>query len=180
MPHKRLDWIILTLVVALLGSAWIGMTPVRASALSTGGKPARAELGYPAPDFTLLTPGGDKVTLSSFSGKPVLINFWATWCAPCRSEIPAFEAAHRQWKDDIRFLGVDLQEDSTVVLPFMSEFGMTYPVVLDTYAEVGRAYRVIALPTTFFINSQGVIVWIENGPLNEALLQTRLAELAGR
>jgi peroxiredoxin len=170
----------MTLVAVLLGSAWIGMTTVKASALNTVGKPARAELGYPAPDFTLDSPTGGRVTLSDFKGKPVVLNFWATWCPPCRQETPAFVAAYRQWQGEIAIIGVNVQENAGLVLPFTSEYGVKYPIALDVDAEVARVYHVVSFPTTYFIDSQGVVTKIDTGPLNEALLQTRLADLAGR
>lgn len=180
MPRKRLDWIILTAVIAVIGSVWIGMTVVKASALNTEGKPARAELGYIAPDFTLNSPDGKPVALSDYKGKPIVLNFWATWCPPCRAETPAFVSAHRQWGDEIAIIGVDVMETPDLAPPFMNEFGIKYPIAVDPIGEVTVAYRVVSYPTTFFIDSSGTIVQIDTGPLNEALLQTRLADLVGR
>jgi thiol-disulfide isomerase/thioredoxin len=180
MPRKRLDWIILTVVVAVVGSIWIGMTAVKASALNTAGKPARAELGYIAPDFTLTSPAGDEVVLSKLKGKPIVLNFWATWCPPCRAETPALVAAHKQWGDEITIVGVDVLESPQLVTPFMSEYGIKYPIALDSAGEVAAAYRVISYPTTYFIDSSGTIVQIANGPVNEAFLQTQLANMVGR
>ena len=180
MPRKRLDWFILTIVAVLLGSAWIGMTEVKASALSMAGKPERAALGYPAPDFTLYSPSGEKVTLSSFHGKPIVVNFWATWCPPCRGETPYFVTASQQWQGEVTIVGVDVRETPDLALPFMAEFGIKYTIALDVDGEVAAAYHIVSFPTTYFVDSQGMIVQIDNGPLSAALLQTRLADLAGR
>ncbi len=180
MPRKRLDWIILTVVAVLLGSAWIGMTEVKASALNTADKPARAALGYPAPDFTLYSPSGQKVTLSTFHGKPIVVNFWATWCPPCRGETPYFVTAAQQWQGEVTIVGVDVRETPDMAPPFMAEFGIKYPIVLDVDGEVAGVYHIVSFPTTYFVDSKGTIVQIDNGPLTAALLQTRLADLAGR
>ena len=180
MPRKRLDWIILTAVVAVIGSLWIGMTEVKASALNTAGKPVRAELGYNAPDFTLNGPDAQPVTLATHKGKPILLNFWATWCPPCRAETPAFVAIKQQWGDEISIIGVDSLEAPEMAPPFIAEFGITYPIALDVDGQVTAAYHVVSYPTTFFIDSKGTIVQIDVGPLNEALLQTRLADMVGR
>jgi thiol-disulfide isomerase/thioredoxin len=156
------------------------MTVVKASAMNTAGKPSRAELGYPAPEFTLTTPDGGEVVLSELKGKPIVLNFWATWCPPCRAETPAFVAAHKQWGDEVAIIGVDVLETPKMAPPFMAEFGIKYPIAVDGAGEVALAYRVVAYPTSYFIDSSGTIVEIDVGPLNEALLQTRLTELVGR
>jgi thiol-disulfide isomerase/thioredoxin len=110
-------------------------------------------------------------------GQPVLINFWATWCPPCRAEIPALEAASQAFDGQAVILGINVQENPTDVLEFMADSGMTYPVVFDQDAVIARTYRVQAYPTTYFVDSQGVVVEIYTGPLNEPLVRARLAEL---
>jgi len=180
MPRKRLDWIILTAVVAVIGSLWIGMTEVKAGALITAGKPSRPALGYLAPDFTLNGPDGKPVTLSGHKGRPILLNFWATWCPPCQEETPALVAANQQWGDTIAFIGVDSLEPPVMSPPFIAEFGIKYPIAVDEGGEVTAAYHVVSYPTTFFIDSSGTVVQIDVGPLDAASLQSRLAGLAGR
>jgi cytochrome c biogenesis protein CcmG, thiol:disulfide interchange protein DsbE len=179
MPQTRPQWIVLTVVIALLGALWIGMTRVQASALNTNGRPPSPQPGYSAPDFTLNSIDGAPVTLSDLRGKVVVLNFWATWCPPCRAEIPALEDLSRKYDGKAVVLAVNVQEDPAVVLGFVREYGMTYPVVLDPRAEIARAYQVIAFPTTFFIDARGVIVEVESGSASDAYLQTRLQELTG-
>lgn len=180
MPRTRFDWTILTLVAAVLGAVWIGMTRVDASTPALALGEPLPQVGHPAPDFALQAPGGGEVRLSDFRGQPVVVNFWATWCPPCRAEIPALEQAHREFGGDVVILGVDVQESEATVEVFMQELDMTYPVALDPDAAVARGYQVRAYPTTVFVDSQGVIRHIFTGPLNEPLLYTRLTKLKGR
>lgn len=178
MPTTRAGWIALTAVVAVLGAVWIAMTRVSDGPAALAATTA-AEVGSLAPDFTLTTLDGEDLTLSDLRGRPVVVNFWATWCPPCRAEIPALDQAGRELGGDVVILGVDVQEDPAAVAAFAAEIGMRYPVALDETAAVARAYRVRAFPTTYFIDSRGVVVDVISGPLNVPLLYTRLAELEG-
>lgn len=170
----------LTLVVAVLGALWISATRVQPGDSALVGLQPAPEPGSPAPDFTLQTLEGDTVTLSDLRGRPVVVNFWATWCPPCRAEIPALDAVYRERAGDVVILGVDVQENPATVAAFVDEIGMSYPVPLDPNAEVARLYRVRAFPTTVFVDADGIVRHIVSGPLNEPLLYTRLTELAGR
>ncbi len=114
--------------------------------------------GQPAPDFEMAYPGGQRVRLSDLRGQPVLINFWATWCAPCRVEMPelvkAYEA-HRQ--HGLVILAVNVRESAQQVQPFVDEFGMDFPVVLDLDGEISRQYQVRNLPSSIFVGRDGLI-----------------------
>jgi thiol-disulfide isomerase/thioredoxin len=120
---------------------------------------------------------GTTASLSDYRGKPIILNFWATWCGPCRVEIPALEAASQKHRGEAVFIGVDIQEDALQVADFAGQLGMTYPVLLDTTAETAQLYRVRAFPTTIFIDGRGVVMDIYIGPLNEPLLATRIQQL---
>ena len=112
--------------------------------------------GKRAPDFRLETLAGGEVSLSDHHGDVVLINFWATWCAPCRAEIPAIEAVHQARQNDgFVVFGVNYQESRDVVEPFARELAISYPVLLDERFEVGGQYNGGELPTTVIIDSQG-------------------------
>lgn len=180
MPKTRLDWIIVTIIVAVLGSLWVGMTRVRAGEETLSDRPAAPQVGQLAPDFTLTSLDGEQITLSELEGKPVVLNFWATWCPPCRVEIPILEAVSQSFEGEAIILGIDVQESPGTVEAFVERFGMTYPVVLDQDGYVTKAYQVRAFPTTYFIDSRGVVTEVFTGPLNEPLLRTRLIELLGR
>jgi peroxiredoxin len=137
--------------------------------------------GFLAPDFTLDTLDGNQVTLSELRGRIVVINFWATWCLPCREETPALEKAYKQYKDsDAVILGVNLTNQDLVrdVESFVQEFGLTYPILLDREGSVGYLYQVNGLPTTFFLNREGVIrTVLVGGPMSETFIRSKIEAL---
>lgn len=132
-------------------------------------------IGKPAPDFTLATPGGDVVRLSDFRGKIVVLNFWATWCPPCRKEFPELVKLYDP-NGDVLVVGVDLQENSDQVGNFADKFGAKYPIVIDADAKVAGSYRVVGLPSTYFIDKDGVLRAQQFGQLSADILQKRIAK----
>jgi peroxiredoxin len=133
--------------------------------LSTGiVEPGRASLGEPAPDFTLEAPDGSTVKLSDFAGRPVILNFWATWCAPCQIEMPYLQAAHTEHADKgLVVLGVNVGEQTSVVQPYLEERSLTFPVALDLNSRVSDLYRVFSFPTTYLIDRDGRVINIRRG-----------------
>jgi peroxiredoxin len=114
--------------------------------------------GNLARDFTLETLDGTKVSLSDFEGNVVLVNFWATWCPPCRAEIPGFDAAYQAYKDEgFVVLGINVEESPGRVAPFVEEFQVTYPVLLDEKGKVVQEWRARGLPMSLVIDRDGVI-----------------------
>ena len=117
----------------------------------------------PAPDFTLTTFKGDTISLAGLMGKPVVINFWASWCPPCRVEATLLERTARAYKNrGVVFLGVDIQDREKDALNYIREFDITYPNAPDPTGEVSIDYGVSGLPVTFFISRKGEIVsrWV--------------------
>jgi thiol-disulfide isomerase/thioredoxin len=109
-----------------------------------------------APDFSLRTPEGQTLTLSGFRGRVVFLNFWATWCAPCRIEMPEMERLHRDFqKQGLVVLAVDLQESPKLVTKFMRDFRLSFPALLDADSRVAVQFRVQGLPTTILIARDG-------------------------
>jgi peroxiredoxin len=143
------------------------------------------KLGQPAPDFALLDRSGNVVRLSDFLGKTVVLNFWASWCPPCRAEMPDFLEVYEQRlpQDDFVILAVDkLVEDTKgAVDGFVQEFGLTFPIAFDASDEVFQRYGVRGLPSTFFIDRNGVLRSKNLGPIFGGLLPDgiALADAAG-
>jgi len=131
---------------------------------ATGQDPSPAQ-GRAAPDFLLETLDGGTLRLSDLQGKAVLVNFWATWCRPCRSEVPHLVAAYERYRQEgLEIVAVNLQEDKDTVARFVDEFGMQFPVVIDRSGDVAEEYRAIGIPTSVFIDRSGVVRSIYTGP----------------
>jgi thiol-disulfide isomerase/thioredoxin len=143
-----------------------------------GGVPEGISEGRRGPDFSLEALGGGEVTLSDHRGDVVLINFWATWCAPCRAEIPAIEAVHQARQNDgFVVLGVNYQESRDVVEPFARELAISYPVLLDESGRVMETYRAIGLPMSILVDREGIIQVRHAGVLTESQLESYLDDL---
>ncbi len=128
--------------------------------------------GQPAPDFQLATPEGGSMSLSDFRGQAVMINFWATWCAPCKVEMPLFVNAYQQNPEKLVVLAVNVEESAQQVQPYVQQNGLVFPVVLDQEGQVSLLYRVRALPTTYFVDADGMLVQKHRGAiLNRPQLQ---------
>ena len=131
--------------------------------------------GNQARDFTLEALDGREVSLSDFQGKVVLINFWATWCAPCRAEIPDLQTAYETRQNDgFVVLGVNVEESRATVEPFVAEFGMTYPVLFDETGQLLKLYRAIGLPMSILVDEEGLIQARHIGYLTEGQLEDYL------
>lgn len=116
--------------------------------------------GELAPNFELETLDGDHVQLSDYRGKKVLLNFWATWCGPCRQEMPAMQDFYEEFGDDIEILAVNVtssEKSIDDVQDFIDEFEFTYQTLLDTDMDVSNIYMAVGLPTTYFIGTDGII-----------------------
>ena len=132
--------------------------------------------GEPAPDFTMTLDDGRYLRLSDLQGKPVVLNFWATWCGPCRLEMPELVKAAGA-DPTLVVLATDVQEARSPVEDFAAEFKMNLPIVLDKDGKVRNLYRVPGLPTTYFIDKTGKIASVVVGPLTPQVLADRLAEI---
>ncbi len=133
-------------------------------------------IGKPAPSFALKAVGtGETVDLATLRGKPVIVNFWATWCGPCYEEHPTLVANARNLPN-VQFVGVVFNDTDDKILRFLSERGSAYPNLLDTNGKTAIAYGVGGVPETYFINPAGVVVAKFEGPLSTELLQENLAK----
>ena len=170
----------MTILVLAIGAVWIWFSALPPGETTTGKIPAPQE-GFQAPNFELSTLEGEQVLLSDLRGQAILLNFWATWCPPCRSEMPAMQQVYRDFEQDgFVVLAVNnLQQDNREsVETFVLEENLTFPVLLDNSGSVYTRYQVNSMPTSFFIDPDGIINEVViGGPMSEALLRTRVENL---
>jgi thiol-disulfide isomerase/thioredoxin len=155
---------------------------VALAALGCGGDPVpRVEVGYPAPRYAATTLAGDSATTSSLAGKVVLLNIWATWCAPCREEIPYLQSLyeqHRQAGLEIIGVSVDARGQEAAIQAFVKDFGMTYPVWRDPDERVQSMFLALGVPASYLIDRRGILRWRRLGTISAAdtALSNALAE----
>lgn len=141
---------------------------------STGNTETGTSEIHPAPDFTVYDLDGNKVMLSEKKGKPVIINFWATWCGPCKKEMPHFQKAYEELSDKIEFMMInpcDGMNDTRVNIDkFIAENPYTFPILCDSDIDAGSKYPVSGFPTTFFITSDGYLLGYYPGTMSEETL----------
>ncbi len=136
--------------------------------------------GNIAPDFELQTLDGTKMKLSDFRGKKLIVNLWATWCPPCRAEMPDMQAFYEEQKEDnIAVLAVNLtqSDNKEKVAAFIKEFGLSFPVVLDVDNKVADTYQVVSIPTSYIIDSKGVIQEKIIGPMDKEMMDKLMSSI---
>lgn len=142
--------------------------------LATG---AQAE---PAPDFTLKTNTGENLRLAEQRGKVVMINFWATWCAPCRQEMPFLDELYQRYeRAGFTLFGVNVEQDNSAAQRFLEEIEVSFPILFDPTSDVSRAYQVSAMPTTVMVDRDGQVRYVNRGyrPGDEEKYQEQIQEL---
>jgi cytochrome c biogenesis protein CcmG/thiol:disulfide interchange protein DsbE len=139
-----------------------------------------AAVGQPAPPFRLpnVRESEPEVSLADAGGKPVVINFWASWCVPCRKEMPAFETVHRRRGNRVAFVGVDRQDDRSDALRFLAKTGVSYPSGYDPEGKLDAPYRLRGMPTTVIVGTDGLVVDHISGPVSEDRLEQALDRAA--
>lgn len=172
-------WYGLMALLLALGLAWIALSRVPAEAAARSQRPSSPQVDAIAPDFSLKTLAGGTLRLSDLRGQAVVINFWATWCPPCRAEMPAIQRVYAKYRgQNFTVLAVDLQESEAQVADFIGQMGLTFPILIDQEGTVFARYRVNGLPSTFFVDRQGVIRNIAiGGPMAEAFIDSQVADL---
>lgn len=148
----RKQWLILAAIL-FLGLLALYQT-------SAANKEELPKVGYKAPFISLQGLDGKTYSFESLNGKPVIINFWASWCAPCRIEAPELVELYAKYKDQLEIYAVNVTASDSIegAQAFSQEYGFTFPVLLDEKADVARKYQIKPIPTTYFVNSEGIIV----------------------
>jgi cytochrome c biogenesis protein CcmG, thiol:disulfide interchange protein DsbE len=163
-------WLKVALLVAFAGVAamWLVPTP----------GPDVAQVGRPAPALSLRDLGGREVTLAELRGRAVALNFWATWCQPCKEELPALAEAWREARGTcVTYVGVTEETSRDDAAAEVARHGVLYPVVLDADGEVARAYGVTVLPRTVLIDAEGTVRRVFSGRVSRAQIEEALAPL---
>lgn len=173
-------WYIFSALVLITGAAWIIASRAEPGDVTSGAIPVPRQ-GFAAPEFSLTTPEGENISLSELRGSPVLVNLWTSWCPPCRAEMPAMQEAYQAYRDQgfvILAVNATNQDSHQDAIDFTEQYGLTFPILLDTNGEVSRLYQLRSLPTSFFIDRQGIIQEVViGGPMSEALLRSRIQQL---
>ncbi len=191
MKQKKMVLALLLALILLLGVAYLlymkfgaSMAPSQlstrenqASDSAGSGADADAEEAepIPAPDFTVYDADGNQVHLSDYLGKPVVVNFWASWCGPCQMEMPDFQETYLELGEEVQFLMINMtggRETLENAQAFIAEQGYTFPVFFDQDADAARTYGAYSLPTTYFIDAEGNAVAQATGAIDRETLQT--------
>ena len=146
--------------------------------LGASGNQKAAKVGEPAPDFVLATPTGQTMQLANLRGRPVLLNFWATWCPPCKIEMPDLEAIHQKYADrGLAVVAVDQQEAPAAVQAYFNEMGLSFPTVIDSTGEIFNLYRAVALPMSYFVDSDGIVRIHHRGLMTREQMENYVAQM---
>ena len=173
------QWILLSSFLLVFGASWIWISRPTANG-TLEGQQAIPHAGFQAPDFELETLDGTTVQLSDLRGQAVIINLWATWCPPCRAEMPALQKVYEAHQDRVAILAINTTNEDSIdaIQKFTQSNDLTFPILLDKTGTVAKSYQLRSLPTSFFVDPTGMIQEVViGGPMSEALLQIRVEQL---
>lgn len=182
---KNKVWIMIAAAFAVIMILAAVLYPKLTEKYSDAGTPAstNSDAVVQAEDFTVYDADMNEVKLSDSFGKPIIVNFWASWCGPCKSELPAFDNLYGKYKDDVVFLMVNLtdgqRETVSSVKEFVSDSGYSFPVYYDVEYDAANTYGVHSIPETVFINADGSLYDIRVGAMNEAVLENYIEQMIG-
>jgi len=163
-----------------LNATLFGRLLSAALAVCFAGQLAAAAPSGPAPDFTLKSRSGENIKLSELRGQVVMINFWASWCGPCRQEMPLLDQLYQRYQPmGFTLLGVNVEEDGTAADKVLKEIPVSFPVLYDSKNQVSERYQVSAMPSTFLIDRDGQVRYLHKGyqPGYEETYQQQIREL---
>jgi peroxiredoxin len=171
---------LLLAATAVLGGMWIAWSATPASMTSAGAIPS-PRAGFAAPDFDLELLSGSQVSLRNLRGKALIVNLWASWCPPCRAEMPALQEiylANRARGLEVLAVNMTYQDSREAAAAFVAEHGLDFPIGLDLTSDLARRYQLRALPSTFFVDRQGIIRQvIIGGPMSAATIQAAVEKI---
>jgi len=168
------------IVTVVVGSVLVVLMALLGASLKASGSKLDQQdpSGGQAPDFTLpLLHGEGTLSLTDLRGQFVMLNYWASWCIPCKKEAPVLAAGYARWGEQVKFLGVDGQDSKAWAIEFETKYGIEYESVVDELGEVSTKYGVFGYPETFFIDPQGRIVSKVIGPMTSEVLDEHVQEL---
>lgn len=182
MAEKGKSNRLVTIVIGIwigvcVGAVVVGAVIMFGPALLKRGGVSGLETDVAAPEFELADLAGNMVRLQDFRGQAVVVNYWATWCGPCVREMPMFQKYHEQYSENVVIIGVDQEESAEVVKTFLQDFDLDYLILLDEKAGASKAYQVMVLPTTFFIDQEGILRFQHVGFMNEDQFRAYLGKL---
>ena len=177
--RDRRRWLVIALTILALGAGWTWLSRAPSAGVSSGVVSPRE--GFLAPDFTLKTLDGQTTSLSSQRGKVVVINLWASWCGPCRAEMPAIQKVYASEENrGLTVLAVNgtFQDSATNASAFAQQYGLSFPILLDADGRVSREYLLSALPSTYIVDRRGIIrAVVVGGPMSEAFVRSKIEPL---
>lgn len=153
----------------VLASMFTSMLSASACSRDAGDGTRRVAVGYEIPAYAAHSLGGDSVSLQGLRDKVVLMNVWATWCHPCREEIPELQALHTKYASrglDVIGVSIDSRDDDANIRTFMKEFGMTYTIWRDPDERVSAQFLILGVPTTYLVDRKGILRWRTTGPIH--------------
>ena len=184
MIQTQTQWATLLFLAIFLGGGWIFLSKEDVSRQPSATALTEAPIvGYLAPDIVLRTPLGETVSLREISnqagsqGQPIVLNFWASWCGPCRIEMPDLQQTSLKYNGRIAVIGVNQGESNEAITKFGTEFNVTYPLLNDQDQIVNNKYMVNSLPTTIFIDADGIVREVQIGIITKAVLEDRIEQL---